>query len=48
MKNTLDVCVGTITWWLFGYSFAFGNILTFIYFKNYKIYSNIFKIKIFR
>lgn len=25
MKNTLDVCVGTVSFWLLGYSFAFGE-----------------------
>lgn len=25
MKNTLDVCIGTMAWWGTGYSFAFGE-----------------------
>lgn len=25
MKNTLDVCIGTLSWWLIGYSLAFGE-----------------------
>jgi ammonia channel protein AmtB len=25
MKNSMDVCIGSVFFWLFGYSFAFGE-----------------------
>ena len=25
LKNFLDICISTITWWLVGYGFAFGE-----------------------
>jgi Amt family ammonium transporter len=26
MKNLVNVCVGTLGWWLFGWAFAYGSV----------------------